>query len=80
MNDLEQRKAAQAFANYWKGKGKEDEDDYPFWAQLLQDVFDVEEVTKYIKKQKNLRGNRFTPLQGRNPFAIFALDMAPVSS
>ena len=59
MNENEQKKAAQAFAANWNGKGKEDEDDYPFWAQLLHSVFDIEDPTQYIKKQKKVEVKEF---------------------
>ena len=54
MNDIEKRKAAQAFANYWKGKGKEDEDDQSYWTQLLENVYGIDESTKYFNAQKKV--------------------------
>ena len=38
MNDLEQRKAAKAFAANWQGKGYEKGESQSFWLQLLGEV------------------------------------------
>lgn len=47
MNDLEIRKQAKAFADYWANKGYEKGESQPFWLSLLRDVLEVEHKTKY---------------------------------
>ncbi len=42
MTDREQRAAAKAFAEFWKGKGYEKGESQLFWTSLLRDVFGVE--------------------------------------
>jgi len=48
MNDMEHRKAARHFAEYWKGKGYEKGESQKFWLSLLGDVYDVEHPAEYI--------------------------------
>lgn len=52
MNDIEQKKAAKEFAAYWKGKGRERQDDRSYWTQLLEGVFGVQDATKYYEAAK----------------------------
>ena len=49
MNELEQRQAAKQFAQDWKDRGDEKQDTQSFWLALLQNVFGVEDATKYIQ-------------------------------
>lgn len=49
MNDVEQRKAAKAFAASWQGKGYEKGESQPFWLQLLGEVLGVEHPAQFIK-------------------------------
>ena len=39
MKDVEQRKAAKEFAEYWKDRGDEKQDTQSFWLSFLQKVF-----------------------------------------
>ena len=48
MNDIEQKKAAKEFADFWEGKGYEKGQSQSFWLSLLHKVFGVEEPEKYI--------------------------------
>ena len=48
MNDVEQRKAAKEFAQYWQGKGYEKGQSQPFWLSLLGKVFGVEAPEQFI--------------------------------
>ncbi len=48
MKDIEQRKAAKAFAEYWKDRGYEKGESQPFWLSLLRDVYDVHNPEQYI--------------------------------
>ena len=49
MTGAETRKAAQAFADYWKGKGSERGQSQPFWLSLLRDVYGVEHPEAFIE-------------------------------
>ena len=49
MTDTDRRKAAKAFAEYWKDKGYEKGESQPFWLALLRDIFGVEHPEQYIK-------------------------------
>lgn len=49
MNNVEQRKAAKAFAANWQGKGYEKGESQPFWLQLLGEVLGVEHPAQFIK-------------------------------
>ena len=46
--NLNQKKAAQEFASKWAGKGKEKSQGRTFWLELLQKVYNVEDVFDYI--------------------------------
>lgn len=48
MNDVEQRKAAKEFAEYWQGKGYEKGQSQPFWLSLLNKVYGVENPEQFI--------------------------------
>lgn len=49
MTDMEQKKAAKLFAEQWKDKGYEKGESQTFWLQLLNDVFEVKNVSQFIK-------------------------------
>ncbi|MCC8079985.1 MAG: hypothetical protein LIO57_08040 [Oscillospiraceae bacterium] len=48
MTDTQQRAAAKAFAEYWKGKGYEKGESQAFWLSLLRDVYGVEHPEQFI--------------------------------
>lgn len=48
MTEIEQRKAAKAFAEFWKGKGYEKGESQIFWINLLRDVYGVEKPQEFI--------------------------------
>ncbi len=48
MKAVEQRKAAKAFAEYWKDRGYEKGESQPFWLSLLRDVYNVHNPEQYI--------------------------------
>ena len=54
MTDLEQKKAAAQFAKEWEGKGYEKGHTQPFWLELLQKVFGVEDPYKFIKFEEQV--------------------------
>ncbi|MDT2834327.1 N-6 DNA methylase [Vagococcus carniphilus] len=48
MNVKEQKKRAREFIERWKDKGNERQDSQPFWLDLLQSVYGVENPSEYI--------------------------------
>ena len=48
MTDKQQKQAAKAFAEYWKGKGYEKGQSQPFWLELLRNVYGVDNPAHYI--------------------------------
>ena len=48
MTDLEQRKAAKEFAEYWKDRGNEKSESQKFWISLLTEVFGVKDIKNFI--------------------------------
>ena len=48
MTEIEMRKAAKAFSEYWQGKGYEKGESQAFWLSLLRDVLGVEHPEQYI--------------------------------
>ena len=54
MTDIEQKKAAAQFAKEWEGKGYEKGHTQPFWLELLQKVFGVEDPYKFIKFEEQV--------------------------
>ena len=54
MTDVQQRKAAARFADEWRNKGKEKEDDQSFWNALLRDVFGVTKPESFIKYRQTV--------------------------
>lgn len=48
LTEKEQKKAAKAFAEYWKDKGYEKGESQPFWLSLLRDVLGVEHPEQFI--------------------------------
>ena len=60
MTDIEQRKAAKAFAEQWKDKGYEKGESQTFWLQLLQDVFEVENVSQFIRFEDTVHIDKAT--------------------
>lgn len=49
MTELEQRKAAIEFTDFWKDKGYEKGESQPFWLSLLGSVFGIEHPEQFIK-------------------------------
>lgn len=60
MNDLERRKAAKIFAEQWKDKGYEKGESQVFWIHLLQDVFEVDNVSQFIRFEDTVHIDKTT--------------------
>ena len=60
MTDLEQKKKAKAFAEFWKDKGYEKGQAQIFWTTLLTDVFGVENVSEFIEFEDQVHIDKVT--------------------
>ena len=65
MTDTERRKAAKAFAEYWKDKGYEKGESQPFWLSLLRDVLGVEHPEQYIKFEDQVKLDHTSFIDGK---------------
>ena len=54
MTDAQQRAAAKAFSEYWKGKGYEKGESQSFWTALLRDVYGVEHPEHFIQFEEQV--------------------------
>lgn len=48
MTDVERKKAAKAFSEFWKDKGYEKGESQSFWTSLIRDVLGVEHPEQFI--------------------------------
>ena len=48
MTEADRKKAAKAFAEYWKDRGDEKSDSQSFWLSFARDVLGVAEPEKFI--------------------------------
>lgn len=55
MTDTEKRRAAKAFAEYWKDRGDEKSDSQSFWLSLARDVLGVAEPEKFILFEERVK-------------------------
>lgn len=55
MTQIEQKEAAQEFAEFWKDKGDEKQESQRFWIQLLQNVLGVSDPASYIEFEKRVQ-------------------------
>ncbi len=55
MTDKEQKKAAKAFAEAWKGKGDEKQDTHRFWIGFLQKVLGLDNADEHIMFEKPVK-------------------------
>ena len=60
MTDLEQKKKAKEFAEFWKDKGYEKGQSQIFWTTLLTDVFGVENVSEFIEFEDQVHIDKAT--------------------
>ena len=49
MTDIQQRAAAKKFVEYWSTRGDEKQETALFWIDLLQNVYGVEDASKFIQ-------------------------------
>ena len=67
MKDKEQRIAAKNFAQYWSGKGYEKGESQPFWLELLENIFGVENPAHYIKFEEQVHLDHTSFIDGYIP-------------
>ncbi len=67
MTDIEQKKAAKAFAEYWKDRGDEKSDSQSFWLALLREVLGVAEPEKYILFEERVKLDHTSFIDGHIP-------------
>lgn len=67
MKDIEQRKAAKEFAEYWKGKGYEKGESQPFWLSLLNEVFGIEKPEQFITFEEQVHLDNTSFIDGMIP-------------
>lgn len=60
MTDLEQKKRAKEFAEFWKDKGYEKGQSQIFWTTLLTDVFGVENISEFIEFEDQVHIDKTT--------------------
>src|SRR5574344_2983667 len=60
MTDLEQKKKAKEFAEFWKDKGYEKGQSQIFWTTLLTDIFGIENVSEFIEFEDQVHIDKST--------------------
>lgn len=60
MNDVEQKKAAKQFAEFWKDKGYEKGQSQTFWLQLLRQVYGIDKPETYIEFEDQVHIDKST--------------------
>ncbi len=55
MTEKDQKKAAQTFAAYWKGKGYEKGESQKFWIDLLEHVYGVTNIAEFISFEDQVK-------------------------
>jgi len=58
MTDLEQKKAAKEFAEFWKNRGYEKGESQSFWRSLLCNVFGIEKPEQIIEFEKPVKDEK----------------------
>lgn len=67
MTDMEQRKAAKHFAEFWEGKGYEKGESQKFWLSLLGEVYGVEHPAEYISFEDQVHLDHTSFIDGYIP-------------
>jgi len=67
MNDNERKRAAKAFAEYWKDRGDEKSDSQSFWLSLARDVLGVAEPEKFILFEERVKLDHTSFIDGHIP-------------
>ncbi len=67
MKDTQQKAAAKKFVEYWKNKGYEKGESQPFWLELLENVFGVENPAHYINFEEQVHLDHTSFIDGHIP-------------
>lgn len=67
LNEQERRKAAKAFAEYWRDKGYEKGESQKFWIELLGTVYGVENASHYIEFEDQVHLDHTSFIDGYIP-------------
>ena len=67
MTEADKKKAAKAFAEYWKDRGDEKSDSQSFWMALLRDVLGVAEPEKVILFEERVKLDHTSFIDGHIP-------------
>ncbi len=67
MTEIEQKKAAKEFAEYWKNRGYEKGESQSFWLSLLGNVFGIEHPEKFIKFENQVHIDHTSFIDGTIP-------------
>ena len=78
MNDNERKRAAKAFAEYWKDRGDEKSDSQSFWLSLARDVLGVKEPEKFILFEERVKLDHTSFIDGHIPSTLLPVGVALV--
>ena len=67
MTEADRKRAAKAFAEYWKDRGDEKSDSQSFWLSLARDVLDVAEPEKFILFEERVKLDHTSFIDGHIP-------------
>ena len=67
MTETDKKKAAKAFAEYWKDRGDEKSDSQSFWLALVRDVLGVVEPEKFILFEERVKLDHTSFIDGHIP-------------
>ena len=67
MTDIQQREAAKAFAEHWKGHGYEKGESQSFWLSLLRDVYGIEHPEQFISFEEQVHLDHTSFIDGTIP-------------
>lgn len=67
MTESDRKKAAKAFAEYWKDRGDEKSDSQSFWLALVRDVLGVTEPEKFILFEERVKLDHTSFIDGHIP-------------
>ena len=67
MTEADRKKAAKAFAEYWKDRGDEKSDSQSFWLALVRDVIGVAEPEKFILFEERVKLDHTSFIDGHIP-------------
>lgn len=67
MTEVDKKKAAKAFAEYWKERGDEKSDSQSFWLSLARDILGVTEPEKFMLFEERVKLDHTSFIDGHIP-------------